>query len=84
MWVYILKEKAETLEKFNELKEMMEKQSDYHIMVLSPDLGGEYTLKVINNFNKQCVVIYQLIVAYLPQQNGIIECRTILNMARSI
>lgn len=85
-WIHFLKEKAEVLEKFKEFKEMMEKQSDYHIKVLRSDRDGEYTLKVLNNFNKQCGIIHQLTVVYTPQLNGIAEHRnhTILVIARNM
>jgi len=86
IWVYFLKERAEDLEKFKEFKEMMEKQSGYHIKVFRSDRGGEYTSKAFNNFNKQCGIIHQVTAAYTPQQNGIAERknRTILDMARSM
>ncbi|ONK55055.1 uncharacterized protein A4U43_UnF8110 [Asparagus officinalis] len=85
-WIYFLKEKSKALEKFKEFKEMVEKQSGYHIKMFRSNRGGEYTSKAFNNFNKQYRIIHQLTVAYTPQQNGIAERknRTILNMVRSM
>ena len=43
VWVYFMKEKSETLSKFKEFKEMIEKEVDQRIRRLRTDNGGEYT-----------------------------------------
>lgn len=59
-WMYFLKEKAETLEKFKDFKAREEKQSRYHIKVLRSDRGGEYTFKAYEDFFKEHGIIHQL------------------------
>jgi hypothetical protein len=44
-WVYFLKHKSETFEKFREFKSLTEKQSGKYIKVLRSDRGGEYDFK---------------------------------------
>ncbi|PHT36714.1 hypothetical protein CQW23_24414 [Capsicum baccatum] len=85
-WVYILKEKSETLDKFKEFKAMVEKQSGYYVKILRSDRGGEYTANLFEDFVKEHGIIHQLTVRYTPQQNGVAERknRTILDLARSM
>ncbi|KAL4378842.1 hypothetical protein GQ457_02G039300 [Hibiscus cannabinus] len=85
-WIYVLKEKSEALAKFKEFKAMAEKQSGQYIKILRSDRGGEYTVKIFEDFCKEHGIIHQLTVRYTPQQNGVAERknRTILDMARSM
>jgi hypothetical protein len=41
-WVYFLKHKSETCDKFKEFKALVEKQSGIFIKILRSDRGGEY------------------------------------------
>ncbi|XP_074378708.1 uncharacterized protein LOC141720258 [Apium graveolens] len=42
-WVYIIKEKSEALDKFQEFKALAEKQSGHYLKVLRSDRGGEWS-----------------------------------------
>ncbi|KAL4298280.1 hypothetical protein GQ457_12G029150 [Hibiscus cannabinus] len=57
-----------------------------YIKILRSDRGGEYTVKIFEDFCKEHDIIHQLTVRYTPQQNGVAERknRTILYMARSM
>lgn len=85
-WVYIIKEKAEALDKFKEFKALAEKQSGQYLKVLRSDRGGEYTSNLFKSFCRAHGINHQLTMAYTPQQNGVAERknRTILDMARSM
>ncbi|KAL4363850.1 hypothetical protein GQ457_04G022040 [Hibiscus cannabinus] len=52
-WVYALKEKSEALAKFKEFKAMTEKQSGQYIKILRSNRGGEYTIKLFEDFCKE-------------------------------
>ena len=50
-WIYFLKKKSKTFSKFEELKDLVEKQSGKSIKVLGFDGGGEYDS---NEFTYYC------------------------------
>jgi transposase InsO family protein len=85
-WVYFLKHKSETFEKFREFKSMTEKQSGKYIKVLRSDRGGEYDSKEFTTYCRQHGIKRQFTTRYTPQQNGVAERKnqTIMNMARSM
>lgn len=85
-WVYILKEKSETLDKFKKFKAMAEKQSGHYLKILRSDRGGEYTSNIFKSFYRTHGINHQLTTAYTPQQNGVAERKnhTILDMERSM
>ncbi|XP_074334286.1 uncharacterized protein LOC141671793 [Apium graveolens] len=85
-WVYIIKEKSETLDKFKEFKALAEKQSCHYLKVLRSDRGGKYTSNLFKSFYRAHGINHQLTTTYTPQQNGVAERknRTILDMARSM
>jgi len=43
------------------------------IKVLRTDCGGEYTLRILNNFCKEHGIIHHYTMPYTPQQNGVAE-----------
>eukprot|EP01018_Ginkgo_biloba_P014433 Gb_10172 [translate_table: standard] len=70
VWVYFLKNKSETLEKFKDFKKQVE-ESNKKIKVLKTDKGGEYRSREFERFCKVNDIKRYLIVAYNLQQNGI-------------
>jgi hypothetical protein len=86
IWIYFLRHKSETFEKFKEFKAEAEKQSGKYIKVLRSDGGGEYNSDEFANFYKSQGIIMQTTARYTPQQNGVAERKnqTIMNMARSL
>jgi transposase InsO family protein len=50
-WVYLLKQKSETFDKFNEFKALVDKHSGISIEILRSDRGGEYKS---NEFLEYC------------------------------
>lgn len=68
-WLYILKKKSKTLERFKEFKAMVEKQSGYYLKILRFDRRGEYTAILFIDFIKEHEIIHRLAVRYTPQQN---------------
>jgi hypothetical protein len=85
-WIYVLKDKSETLEKFKYFKALVENESGCKIQCLRTDRGGEYTSNAFNSFCISHGIKRQLTTAYTPQQNGVSERknRTLLNMVRSM
>jgi transposase InsO family protein len=85
-WIYVLKDKSETLEKFKCFKALVENESGCKIQCLRTDRGGEYTSNAFNSFCTTHGIKRQLTTAYTPQQNGVSERknRTLLNMVRSM
>ena len=41
-WIYLLKAKSETFDRFKEFKALIENQTSKHIYILRPDNRGEY------------------------------------------
>jgi transposase InsO family protein len=85
-WIYVLKDKSETFEKFKYFKALVENESGCKIQCLRTDRGGEYTSNAFNSFCISHGIKRQLTTAYTPQQNGVSERknRTLLNMVRSM
>ncbi|KAL4341532.1 hypothetical protein GQ457_08G019080 [Hibiscus cannabinus] len=52
-WVYALEEKSKALDKFKEFKAIAKKQSGQYIKILISDRGGEYTVKLFEDFCKE-------------------------------
>ena len=53
IWMYLLKEKKEALNKFKIFKSMMENQSGHKIKAPRSDRGGEYTSHDFESFNRE-------------------------------
>ena len=85
-WVYFLKYKSETFEKFKEFRAFVEKQSGLPIKVLRSDRGGEYKSNEFLDYCRDHGIKKQFTTSYTPQQNGVAERknRTIMEMARSM
>lgn len=86
VFVYFLKNKDETFEKFREFKTMVECQTGKKIKVLRSDNGTEFVNNNFDTYLKQHGIVRQLTVPYTPQQNGVAERfnRTLVEMARSM
>lgn len=61
VWVYFVKHKSETFDKFKEFKALTKKQSGKCLKILRSDGGGEYDSKDFSEFCKQ-----QGIESHLP------------------
>ena len=72
-WIYFLKAKSETFDRFKEFKILIENQTRRHIHILRSDNGGEYESKEFNDFCREAGIKKELTVPYNPQQNGVAE-----------
>ena len=85
-YVYLMKWKSETFEKFKEFKAEVENQLGKHIKVIRSDRGGEYLLRNFKDYLIQNEIVSQLTTLGTPQQNDVAERRnkTLLEMVRSM
>ena len=85
-YVYLLKNKSESFDKFKEYKAEVEKQIGGSIKTLRSDRGGEYLSQEFKSFLKECGIVSQLTPPGTPQWNGVYERRnrTLLDMVRSM
>ena len=83
-FVYLMCQKSETFDKFQEYKAEAEKQLGVHIKQLRFDRGGEYLFGEFKFYLTQEGIISQLSALGTPQQNGVAERRnrTLLDMVR--
>jgi transposase InsO family protein len=70
-WIYFLKGKSDTFDKFKEYKSFIEKQTGKHIIILRKDNGGDFESLQFEDFCKSAGIKRQLTVPYNPQQNGV-------------
>ncbi|KAH9769620.1 hypothetical protein KPL71_012083 [Citrus sinensis] len=73
VWVYVLKQKNEALEKFKDWLTLMENQTERRVKRLRTDNGLEYCS---NEFNQFCIkkgIARHKTVRHTPQQNGLAE-----------
>ena len=85
-YVYLMKHKSETFEKFKEFQSEVENQCGKKIKALRSDRGGEYLSHEFSNHLKSCGIVPQLTPPGTPQRNGMSERRnrTLLDMVRSM
>ena len=85
-YVYLMKNKSESFDKFKEFKNEVENQLGKRIKTLRTDRGGEYLSNEFGAYLKECGVIPQLTPPGTPQWNGVSERRnrTLLDMVRSM
>ena len=85
-YVYLMKQKSESFEKFKEFKAEVENQLGKCIKVIRSNRGGEYLLGDFKDYLTENGIISQLTAPGTPQQNGVTERRnrTLLHMVRSI
>jgi hypothetical protein len=72
-WIYFLKDKSDTFDKFKEYKTFIEKQIGKHIRILRTDNGGEFESLQFEYFCKSIGIKRQLTMPYNPHQNGVVE-----------
>ena len=85
-YIYLMKHKSETFEKFKEFQSEVENQLNRKIKHLRSDRGGEYLSFEFGTHLKACGIVPQLTPAGTPQRNGVSERRnrTLLDSVRSI
>jgi transposase InsO family protein len=85
-YVYLMKHKSETFEKFKEFQSEVENQHGKKIKTLRSDRGGEYLSHEFSSHLKSCGIVPQLTPPGTPQRNGVSgRCnRTLLDMVRSM
>ncbi|KAJ9552277.1 hypothetical protein OSB04_016322 [Centaurea solstitialis] len=85
-YVYLMRHKSETFEKFKEYHNEVQNQLDKKIKFLRSDRGGEYLSIEFENHLIECRIVSQLTPPYTPQLNGVSERRnrTLLDMVRSM
>jgi hypothetical protein len=82
-WVYCLRNKGDSFEKFQDFYAKVENQYNYKIGALLSDRGGEFPSTAFDLFLSEKGIARQLTSAYTPHQNGIAEQKntTILEMS---
>lgn len=85
-WIYFISTKHQALEIFNFFCIMAEKQIGYQILYLRSNRGGEYLSINFTSYLENNRIMWQLSVAWTPQQNGIAKKKkyTILNKIRTM
>ncbi|KAM1017233.1 hypothetical protein ACFX2A_047807 [Malus domestica] len=85
-YVYLMKYKSESFERFKEFKNEVEKQTGKQIKTLRSDRGGEYLSNEFLDYLKECGIISQWTPPGTPQLNGVSKRRnrTLMNMVRSM
>ncbi|KAM1100035.1 hypothetical protein ACFX2B_006478 [Malus domestica] len=85
-YVYLMKYKSESFERFKEFKNEVEKQTGKQIKILRSDRGGEYLSNEFLDYLKEYGIISQWTPPGTPQLNGVSERRnrTLMNMVRSM
>lgn len=84
VYVYFLKKKSDTLEKFKVFKNEVENQLNSHIKILRTDNGLEYVNTEFSDYLKKAGIIHQTTTPYTPEQNGTAERfnRTLIEKAK--
>ncbi|WVZ05356.1 hypothetical protein V8G54_018702 [Vigna mungo] len=84
VWIYVLKNKSETFQKFKEWHTQIENQLGCRLKCLRTDNGLEFVSEEFNGFCKEKRIRRHRTVVGTPQQNGLAERmnRTILERVR--
>ena len=85
-YIYLMKQKSETFEKFKEFQSEVENHRNKKIKFLGPDRGSEYLSYEFGLHLKRCGIISQLTPPGTLQRNGVSERhnRTLLDVVRSM
>ena len=81
-YIYLMKHKSKTFEKFKEFQSEVENHRNKKIKFLWSDHGGEYLSYEFGLHLKQCGIVSQLMPPGTPQRNGVSERhnRTLLDI----
>ena len=85
-YIYLMRQKSETFEKFKEFQNEVENHRNKKIKFLRSDRGGEYLSYEFGEHLKSRGIVSQLTPPGTPQRNGVSERRnrTLLDMVRSM
>ena len=85
-YIYLMKHKSGTFEKFKEFQSEVENQRNKKIKFLRFDRGGEYLSYEFGLHLKQCEIVSLLTPPGTPQHNGVSERHnhTLLDMVRTM
>src|SRR3954447_14471211 len=85
-YIYLMKHKSETFEKFKEFQSEEENQRNKKIKFLCSDRGGEYLSYEFGMHLKKCGILSHWTPPGTPQRNGVFERRnrTLLDMVCSM
>src|SRR6266536_808970 len=85
-YIYLMKHKSETFEKFKEFQSEVKNHRNMKIKFLRSDHGGKYLSYEFGLLLKQCGIVSQLTPPGTRQRNGVSERRnrTLLDMVRSM
>src|SRR6266566_1422197 len=85
-YIYLMKHKSETFEKFKQFQSEVENHRNKKIKFIRSDRGGEYLSYEFGSHLRQCGIVSQLTPPGTPQRNGVSERhnRTLLDMVRSM
>ena len=85
-YIYLMKHKSETIEKFKEFHSEVENHRNKKIMFLRSDRGREYLSYEFDLHIKQCGIVSQFTPPGALQHYGVSERRncTLLDMVRSV
>ena len=85
-YIYLMKHKSETFEKFKEFQSEVENHRNRKIKFLRFDRGGEYLSYEFGTHMKQCGIVSQLTPVRTPHHNGVSKHRnrTLLDIVRSM
>ena len=86
VYMYFIKHKSETLEKFKYFQSEVENHRNKKIKFLRSDRRDEYLNNEFDLHLKQCGIVSQLTPPRTPQCNGVSEChnRTLFDMVQSM
>ena len=74
-YIYLMRHKSETFEKFKEFQNEVENQLGKTIKLLRSDRGGEYMSQEFDDHLKSRGIVPQLTPPGMPQRNGVSEWR---------
>ena len=85
-YIYLMKHKSETFEKFKEFQSDVENHHKKKIKFVRSDGGDKYLSYDFGLHLKQCGIVSQLTPPGTPQRNGVSERhnRTLLDMVQSV
>ena len=85
-YVYLMRHKSETFDKFKEFRAEVQNQLGKSIKALRSDRGGEYLSQEFVDHLSDCGIVSEWTLPGTPQLNGVAERRnrTLLDMVRSM